>query len=120
MGTRKSTIIAMMVFVCSCSGLNADYGSRKISKILSDTSDECFRDVRDRKMPYATSQNCIALSEISGSFIHSVSEYTSVPGRTTDLVYADPDFKKAQLTAWMAVALSNAHFRDIPPVTAIW
>ncbi len=117
---RNVIFITMMVVVCGCSGSKADYGSRKISKTLHDTSYECLMYVRDRKIPYATSQNCIALSAISGSFIHSVSESTSVPGHTTDVLYADPDFKDAQLSAWMAVALSNAQFRDIPPVTAIW
>ncbi|AMO23985.1 hypothetical protein UC35_15350 [Ramlibacter tataouinensis] len=95
-----------------------DRDLERVATRFGNLADSCLIDVRDNKLPYARSANCRALGEVS-------KEYTS---HSEVLLYYDDRSAprhaylaaSAKARAWSAATLSNAWFRNQPPVVSLW
>jgi len=112
-------LIALLALSGCVDLVGRDMGMETAATHFLKAADDCLHDVRDKKIPYASSFNCTKrLDKASNA-------YTSLPNmKLTYTGEAVPRHayiaESAKTVAWSAAALSNGLFRNYEPVLSLW
>ena len=116
-------IFLVFVFLLPLAGcldvISRDLDMESAAMAFSKAAEVCLLDVRDNNRPYMQSPNCTDRLKLASA------AYTKFPNM--QLTYTDEAVPRhayiaesARTMAWIAAAISNANYRDVEPVIAIW
>ena len=99
--------------------VSRDFDMERAAEDFSKAAEACLLDVRDNNRAYMQSHNCTERLKLAGA------AYTKFPNM--ELTYTDEAVPRhayiaesAKTKAWIAAALSNATYRNVEPVFALW
>jgi len=116
----RKTLIGTVFSILAMSAAHAEDALVLIAVNYSKVADECLLDVRDRNVPYSRSINCTTrLKNASSAYIDTGAQlaYGFESKTIPNHAYIS---STALSTAWSAAALSNAEYRNVPPVYSLW
>lgn len=107
-----SITIAIVLYglIYGCSGTRGNHRLEIASKALSDASEQCLLDVRDRKLKYDSAPNCVALDTMARQYIEAGGLEKNEPIEYRLIA------EQARTMAWMARAISASG----NPALRIW
>ena len=107
-----SITIALVLYglIYGCSGTRGNHRLEIASKALSDASEQCLLDVRDRKLEYDSAPNCVALDTMARQYIEAGGLEKNEPIEYRLIA------EQARTMAWMARAISASG----NPALRIW
>lgn len=99
----KKTLIAASVLLAGCGN---DAELERLAGVLNSAAEACVWTVRDSRTPYEMAPACRKLDALAEEYIRAGGGRNDEPTKHNLL------FAQARLHAWMALAISNARYRE--------